>query len=189
MVNSKVTRKLFREERKRLLILDSGKDQNKNEQKQHKKMTPFFKELFVYNHHHNQKLWTVIHDHPDKTSEKSVELFNHILNAHHIWNNRIEPQQIAFGVWDIHPIQDCRNIDKANYEHTLLLLDKVDLHKKIMYTNTKGQTFDNLIQDILFHIINHSTYHRGQIATEFRQNGLDPVNTDYIFYKRQIKNQ
>ncbi|QLH28398.1 MAG: hypothetical protein HWD63_02710 [Candidatus Parvibacillus calidus] len=39
------------------------------------------------------------------------------------------------------------------------------------------------MKDIIFHIINHSTYHRGQIAMEFRQSGLEPLNTDYIFYK------
>ncbi|WP_209331385.1 DinB family protein [Lunatimonas salinarum] len=34
------------------------------------------------------------------------------------------------------------------------------------------------------HIVNHSTYHRGQIATLFRESGLQPVVTDYIMLKR-----
>ncbi len=147
-------------------------------------MNPFFKELFEYSHYFNQKLGDVFNDSSDKTSEKSVKLFNHILNAHQIWNNRIEPKQTAFGVWDIHHVQDLKSIDKTNYEHSLLILDKFDLNDTISYTNTKGQTFKNNIRDILFHVINHSTYHRGQIATEFKQNGLNPLVTDYIFYKR-----
>jgi uncharacterized damage-inducible protein DinB len=44
--------------------------------------------------------------------------------------------------------------------------------------------FSNDIKSIIFHVINHSTYHRGQIASEFKQNGLDPMVTDYILYKR-----
>ena len=54
-------------------------------------------------------------------------------------------------------------------------------------TNSKGETFSNKIKDILFHIINHSTYHRAQIATDLKQNGIEPINTDYIFYKRKLE--
>lgn len=147
-------------------------------------MKPFFKELLEYSHHFNQKLCDAFNDNAGKTSEKAVKLYSHILNAHRIWNNRIEPKQTVFGVWDIHPIQDCRNIDNLNYEQSLLILDQFDLDETINYTNTKGQAFNNNIRDIIFHVINHSTYHRGQIATEFRQNGLEPLITDYIFYKR-----
>lgn len=147
-------------------------------------MKQFFKELFEYSHHFNQKLADVFSDNPNNISEKSIKLYNHILNAHQIWNNRIEPEQKAFGIWEIHPIQECRNIDKINYKHSLLILGKCDLNATINYKNTKGQTFSNSIRDIFFHVINHSTYHRGQIATEFRQNGLEPLVTDYIFYKR-----
>ncbi len=144
-------------------------------------MKTFFKELFEYGYHFNQKLGDAFITNPDRISEKSVKLYNHILNAHQIWNNRIEPKQPALGVWEIHPIQNCKDIDKINYENSLLILDKFDLNDTINYTNTKGR---NSIRDILFHIVNHSTYHRGQIATEFKQNGIDPLVTDYIFHKR-----
>lgn len=144
-------------------------------------MEQFFKELFEYGHYFNQKLGDLFAANPDKISEKSVRLYSHILNAHQIWNNRIEPKQPAFGVWEIHPIENCKDIDKINYENSLLILDKFDLNDTINYKNTKGR---KSIRDILFHIVNHSTYHRGQIATEFRQNGIDPLVTDYIFYKR-----
>ena len=146
-------------------------------------MKQFFKELFEYNHHFNQKLYEVFNDSPDKTSEKAVKLFNHILNAHQIWNNRIFPQQATFGVWELHVLQDLKNIDQTNYEQSLQILDKLNLNEVINYSNSKGQTFSNSRHDILFHVINHSTYHRGQIATEFRQHGLEPLVTDYSFYK------
>ncbi|EKB48271.1 DinB family protein [Cecembia lonarensis] len=147
-------------------------------------MKPFIKELFEYSHHFNQKLADVFNSNQDKTSEKAVKLYNHILNAHQIWNNRIDPKQTTFGVWELHAVQDLKSIDKTNYEQTLQILDTFDLNETINYANSKGQTFSNGIRDILFHVINHSTYHRGQIATEFKQNGLDPLVTDYIFYKR-----
>ncbi|OYX25018.1 MAG: damage-inducible protein DinB [Flavobacteriales bacterium 32-35-8] len=147
-------------------------------------MKPFFKELFEYNHYSNQKLWTVFNEHPDKTSKKSITLFNHILNAHHIWNSRINQIQNSYGVWDKHPIKNCLEIDKTNYDNSLLILDKFDLNTIINYKTSNGLAFKNSIRDTLFHVINHSTYHRGQIATDFKHHGLTPLVTDYIFYKR-----
>lgn len=147
-------------------------------------MKSFFKELFEYSHYFNQKLWGVFTDNTDKTSEKSIQLFSHILNAHRVWNNRIEPRQTPFGIWEVHPVQHCKDIDNINYEHSLGILEKFDLNDTVNYTTTSGQQFTNSVRDILFQVINHSTYHRGQIATEFRKNGLDPILTDYIFFKR-----
>lgn len=147
-------------------------------------MQQFFKEIVEYSHHFNQKLADVFMERPEKTSEKAVLLFNHVLNAHHIWNHRIESKQTAFGIWEVHPVQELKSIDLRNYEQTLELLDKLDLNETITYANSKGQIYSNTIQDILFHVGNHSTYHRGQIATEFKQQGLEPLVTDYIFFKR-----
>ena len=147
-------------------------------------MKYFFKELFQYSHYSNQRLFDLFNEHQDKTSEKSVSLFNHILNAHRIWNNRIEDKHTTFGSWEVHPLQELKDMDESNYEQSLQILDKLDLDAMIHYNNTKGEAFVNSVRDILFHVINHSTYHRGQIAADFRQHRLEPLVTDYIFYKR-----
>jgi uncharacterized damage-inducible protein DinB len=147
-------------------------------------MKQFFKELFEYSYHCNQKLADVFNNEPDKTSEKAVKLFNHILNAHQIWNNRINPSEKPFGVWELHEVKNLMHIDQTNYEQTLHVLNKFELDEALNYSNSKSKAFRNNVRDILFHIINHSTYHRGQIATEFKQHGLEPLVTDYIFFRR-----
>lgn len=147
-------------------------------------MKSFFKELFEYNHHINQKLSEVFLANADKTTEKSVKLLNHILNAHQIWNSRIELIPQGVGVWDIRPTEDFKQIDKTNYENSIRILDQFDPEQNIDYSNTRGEKFNNSIKDMLFHVINHSNYHRAQINTELKQSGMAPLVTDYIFYKR-----
>lgn len=147
-------------------------------------MKSFFKELFDYNHHFNQKLSAAYLENAHLTSEKSVQLFSHILNAHHIWLSRINGKVNQYSVWEMHSIEIMKAIDQENYKETTTALDRVDLGKLTQYQNSKGQIFENKIGDIFYHIINHSTYHRGQIASDFRQNDIEPLNTDYIFYKR-----
>ncbi len=147
-------------------------------------MKEFFKELFNYSYSYNKKLGHIFNDMPGKTPEKAVQLYNHTLNAHQIWNNRIEARHPPFGVWEMHSPALYIHINKINYEHSLALLEKYDLMSIINYTNTSGKVFNNTVRDILFHIINHSTYHRAQIATEFRQHNLTPLNSDFILFKR-----
>jgi uncharacterized damage-inducible protein DinB len=148
-------------------------------------MNSFFKDLFEYNNHYNQELGEVLLNHSAQISEKAANLYSHIVNAHHIWNSRIESKQSLFGVWETRPVLESIEINKANFEHSVLMLDTVDLEKIIYYTNTKGHSFSNNIKEMFFHTINHSTYHRGQFATELRLSGIEPINTDYILYKRQ----
>lgn len=149
-------------------------------------MKPFFKELLEYNHQHNQKLADVFVQEPAKTSDKAFKVFNHILNAQQVWNNRISNQERIVGVWELHKVKDLKSIDLKNYRLSLRILDKFDLNEKIQYKNSKGRSYTNSVKDICFHIINHSSYHRGQIASEFRKQGLEPLVTDYIDYKRNL---
>jgi len=147
-------------------------------------MNSFFIELFEYSHHFNQELSQVFLDNPEKVSEKALNLFCHTLNAHHIWNNRIEFKQTDYAVWQIHATKDFKLIDLHNFKQTLQILNSSDLTQIINYSNSKGETFSNSLRDILFHVVNHSTYHRGQIMTELKLQGIEPIVTDYIFYKR-----
>jgi uncharacterized damage-inducible protein DinB len=54
----------------------------------------------------------------------------------------------------------------------------------VEYENSEGRTFANDVKDILFHVVNHSTHHRGQIMMDLRASGITPEPLDYIFYKR-----
>jgi len=145
-------------------------------------MINYFKELFEYNHHFNQKLAEALNS--NSVSDKTIKLFSHILNSNHVWNHRLEGKKPVYGVWEIRQTDHFADIDRENYETSIGILNTLDLTKEIRYTNTQGESYVNSARDILFHIINHSTYHRAQIATEFRQHGLAPLVTDYVFYKR-----
>ena len=61
-------------------------------------------------------------------------------------------------------------------------LDDATLHKIISYTNFKGQEWRYALGDMLVHVVNHSTYHRGQVTTMLRQLGAQPASTDFLLY-------
>lgn len=60
-----------------------------------------------------------------------------------------------------------------------------DLPKPLAYRNIKGEEWSQPLVDQLVHVVNHSTYHRGQIATLSRQAGFAAPATDLIVFKRE----
>ncbi|GAB4202504.1 MAG: hypothetical protein Fur0023_08440 [Bacteroidia bacterium] len=144
----------------------------------------FYKELFSYNHSINTKIIDALKSNTDALPEKVFSLFSHIQNAHHIWNSRIKNQSSTYSVFDTHTIDILEKLNEDNHVQSIEIIDNFNLDTLITYTNSKGETFSNTISEILFHIINHSTYHRAQIATLFRTSGINPIPTDYITYKR-----
>ena len=147
-------------------------------------MKSFFKELLEYAYHYNNEVVTSLTDASEGIYEKPVLLINHTINAHEIWNARIMGETPAVTVWGMRGITSLQEQNKINYENSLKIIDTIDLDEIRQYTNSKGQPFQNSVRDILFHVINHSTYHRGQIASYYKQEGGIPLVTDYIFYKR-----
>jgi len=57
--------------------------------------------------------------------------------------------------------------------------------QKIRYKNTAGQPFEGLLWQLVQHVANHSTYHRGQVVTLLRQLGAKVVSTDLVFWDRE----
>lgn len=150
-------------------------------------MKEHLKDLLEYSHFFNIELIRKFNDGdlhlaiPDNT----LKIFSHILNAQKIWNSRIENEDLSLDAWKVHTKDDLEKLENRNFKRTLKILEKMELEKVIFYKNSKGVQFQNSVQEILFHVVNHSTYHRGQIAAEMRRAGLEPVSSDYIIYKRE----
>jgi uncharacterized damage-inducible protein DinB len=140
-------------------------------------------DLFEYTYHFNCKMIKIISENISKIDEKTISLINHTLNAQQVWNSRILGEK-AFEVWQINRFEDLEEINHQNFQKSIRIVENSDLDQKIEYQNSKGTKFDNSIFEMLFQAINHSTYHRGQINSLLKQNGIEPVLTDYIFYKR-----
>jgi uncharacterized damage-inducible protein DinB len=56
------------------------------------------------------------------------------------------------------------------------------LAQPLSYVSFKGDPFTYPLGETLTHLVNHGTYHRGQIATLLRQLGKSPATTDYSRY-------
>ena len=56
------------------------------------------------------------------------------------------------------------------------------LGEELAYTNQKGQRYSYPLSHQLIHVVNHSSYHRGQVTTLLRQLVAEAVSTDFLVY-------
>jgi len=111
-------------------------------------------------------------------------LMAHIVNAHLIWLERIQHVPNSIGPFEPQPLAILLPLNAKNTLATEAILKSKSLEARIVYVNSQGQKFENSIHEILIHLFNHSTYHRGQINQLLVAEGHKAMVSDYIFYNR-----
>lgn len=142
------------------------------------------KPLLEYNYVANQKFIKII-EHELPVDERLVELMSHILNAQNIWNHRMLLKSAPVEPWSIMALEDFSMVNDRVYQESCSIMSSKEHLHLIGYENGKGQGFENTIRDVLNHIVNHGTYHRGQLSMKIRELGFQPPATDYIRWKRE----
>ena len=64
-------------------------------------------------------------------------------------------------------------------------LDEETVLRELDYRQMNGQAFRSPIWQMVQHVVNHGTYHRGQVMTMLRQLGAKPASTDLIVFHRE----
>ncbi|MHB8652242.1 MAG: DinB family protein [Terriglobia bacterium] len=123
-----------------------------------------------------------------ENSFRSVrETLVHTLSAEWIWLERwkgISPKSML-GAAELTDLEAIRTRwDKVESERAEFIrsLTPERLQAAISYVNTRGQAFAYPLWQMMVHVVNHSTYHRGQITTLIRQVGGKPVATDLLVF-------
>jgi uncharacterized damage-inducible protein DinB len=111
----------------------------------------------------------------------------HVYGAEWIWLERwrgTSPRKLPFAL-DFPDVETIRSrwqdVEREQREF-LDALDPARLAEVVSYVNLKGESFAYPLGRMLQHVVNHSTYHRGQVATLLRQLGATPLSTDLLLY-------
>ena len=123
-------------------------------------------------------------------SGKPIELLSHIINAEIIILERIRKTKNQ----DLFEMRNAaENKARAKSIHSdwlkyLTSLQEKDFNNTVDYVNIRGQKVTAEIWDMFMHLINHSNYHRAQIATQLRSININPPITDFINFRMNKKN-
>lgn len=116
---------------------------------------------------------------------------NHIRSAEQIWTSRLQGAPLHH--WPPYNEGETpKEVADAWLQGSQALglyisqINNEAFGKEYAYKDMKGNPHTDVLGNILMHVFNHSTFHRGQLVTLFRQSGIQTIpRTDYIVYARE----
>ena len=114
----------------------------------------------------------------------------HIYGAEVIWFERFQGRSPS-SLPDVNQFADLASLRETwiQQESRLLAfvrgLTQADLDREMEYKTLKFGVYRNPLWQSMQHVVNHGTYHRGQVTTMLRQLDAEPILTDLMHFYRE----
>jgi uncharacterized damage-inducible protein DinB len=116
-----------------------------------------------------------------------LDTFVHIYRADRVWLSRLQGNPVPFAPpGEVLTLADLRSLWPslgAGLAAFAREQNEANFAKPFPWKNLQGLDKSAPLYRVLLHVVNHGTYHRGQITTMIRQAGGQPVSTDLIYYE------
>ncbi|MBL0922360.1 MAG: DinB family protein [Phycisphaerales bacterium] len=125
----------------------------------------------------------------ERAPERALERLAHTVAASEVWLSRVDrtaprPDEL-FPKWGLNESAERAEAVGRAWSERIGSWTDTRLHQPVRYTSTEGAAYESRLHEILTHVVNHATYHRGQIAVDLRAAGFAPPTTDFIAITRQ----
>ncbi len=153
-------------------------------------MKKYFLKLYNYNYWSNQRVLSAIQK-QNVTDSKVLQLMGHVLAAQYLWLHRIKGLPAPdVKLWGEYSLQKLLQMAEDVGRQWIEFVESTDnFDRELTYKNYTNDPYTNNVENIMIHLVNHSSYHRGQVAMLLRQKEYEPINTDFITYDRVITGQ
>jgi uncharacterized damage-inducible protein DinB len=124
------------------------------------------------------------------TADRSVlGTLAHVYAADRLWLGRIEnaPTAAFLDPEKDHQIGTLENewpALLARWDTWIARQSDASIREPLTYRNLKGQEYSMPVWQIVLHVVNHGTHHRGQVAGFLRSMGHTPPPLDLIYFYR-----
>ncbi|MGO8670210.1 MAG: DinB family protein [Capsulimonadaceae bacterium] len=143
-----------------------------------------------------RQLGPILADHPDLfdtdfdtlSDFKSIrELCAHMIGAERRWVARLLGEASPARYEDSAPLTVAEIMAdwtavRAKTLQFVSAVDEAGSKRSIPIVIPAGE-FDLTVDEIVFHIVNHQTYHLGQVIMTLQKNHVDPPNFDFVLLK------
>lgn len=147
----------------------------------------YFLRLFAYDDWANRETLASLKS-CEALPAASLKIMSHLISSRRVWLDRLKQVKQSMAFWPELSLQESEShLDDLSlvWQEYLGGLDDADYSSPVAYANSKGEIWQSTLDDILMHVLTHSSYHRGQIAFELRASGQTPAYTDFIHAARQ----
>ncbi len=163
--------------------------------------TDHFRQFADYNHWANRRLYAAALALPDETYRRPTGVFfgslhgtlNHLLLTDRIWLKRVtgegeHPSQLNAILYDERgALARARMAEDARLIDVIKRYSEDDLRGIVSYQTMSGVPFRQELGQILLHLFNHQTHHRGQAhACCSILTGSEPPSLDLLQFQRGV---
>jgi uncharacterized damage-inducible protein DinB len=111
----------------------------------------------------------------------------HIAGATSLWARRLDGETVTArrSEADVPTLDDAERFLREGhdaFDRIVAGLTPERLASVWTYRNFEGKGASVPVWAVLRHVVNHATYHRGQVAAKLRLLGFDPPVTDLVFW-------
>src|SRR5258708_25586541 len=133
-------------------------------------MKEYFFKLYEYNAWANQRVIEIL-ERENVKDENILMIFGPLICAQLIWYNRFKDlPKSPLQLWGNYSIFELRSIEAEASRSWLEFINEEETFDRVLkYTNYVGDYYETNIRDLMAHLVNHGTYHRGQIAVLLRE--------------------
>jgi len=125
-----------------------------------------------------------------KTADKNaLETLVHVFAADRIWLARVQGAVRSFidpQDRDLAVLKKEWPAVQQGWKQQMAPLTDQDVLKVVSYKDTKGNSYQSPLWQIVLHLVNHGTHHRGQVSGFLRAMGYTPQALDLIAFYRQL---
>ncbi len=128
-----------------------------------------------------------------KSSHGSIHgTLTHIVGAEKLWLSRWvgKPDASLLKAHDVESLKELKEIwERVGYEMAKFLSTTTDrkLQDTFTYTSTEGKEYTHVLWQSILHLVDHSSFHRGQVITLMRQLGVKPPGTGMNVFFRETQ--
>jgi uncharacterized damage-inducible protein DinB len=160
-----------------------------------------FRQLASYNHWANLRLYGAALELPEESYRRPTGVFfgslhgtlNHLLLTDRIWLRRLtgdgeHPDRLDAILYDDRgELLRARIAEDARLKRVVDGYADDDLTQSVAYRTTSGKRYSQPLQDILLHLFDHQTHHRGQAhACCSILTGSEPPSLDLLQFQRGV---
>lgn len=120
---------------------------------------------------------------------RALQVMAHNQLARSVWlarvQGRVEKPADWFPAWPLAEIRAKAAALDLAWKGVIDGLTDSDLTRLVSYTSSEGVAYQSSVHEILSHLFNHSTYHRGQVARLVSEAGGRRATTDFIAMNRR----
>jgi uncharacterized damage-inducible protein DinB len=114
-----------------------------------------------------------------------LRLLGHLAQAKQIWLMRVEGRDTSsLELWPTEPLSVWRQFLPEIDRKWISRAAEEEPGRIVAYRNQSGNSWRTSVEEIVIHVVNHGTYHRGQLATAVKNAGGEPAVTDFIVWSR-----